>query len=158
MEGITSIRWASSAAHLYGRTVVSAEVWTWVHSPSFRATLLDLKGEAHEHFLSGVNQLTGTAGPTRRPTFPDWAGLSGRRGALDDRNLWWAAMPELTRYLSRLCWLLQQGEPVADVALYVPNEDLFATIGRAQGGSLDTWREAIGGSPARFRRSSGRPA
>ena len=51
-------------------------------------------------------------------------------------------MPELTRYLSRLCWLLRQGEPVADVALYVPNEDLFATMGRAQGGSLDTWREA----------------
>ena len=51
-------------------------------------------------------------------------------------------MPELTRYLSRLCWLLQQGEPVADVALYVPNEDLFATMGRAQGGSLDSWREA----------------
>ena len=46
------------------------------------------------------------------------------------------------RYLSRLCWLLQQGEPVADVALYVPTEDLFATMGRAQGGSLDTWREA----------------
>ena len=38
--------------------------------------------------------------------------------------------------------LLQQGEPVADVALYVPNEDLFATMGRAQSGSLDTWREA----------------
>ena len=51
-------------------------------------------------------------------------------------------MPELTRYLSRLCWLLQQGEPVADVALYVPNEDLFADHGPSQGGSLDTWREA----------------
>ena len=51
-------------------------------------------------------------------------------------------MPELTRYLSGLCWLLHQGEPVADVALYVPNEDLFAIMGRAQGGSLDTWREA----------------
>jgi hypothetical protein len=63
-------------------------------------------------------------------------------GALDDRNPWWPVMPELTSYLSRLCWLLRQGEPVADVALYVPNEDLFATMGRAQGGSLDTWREA----------------
>ena len=51
-------------------------------------------------------------------------------------------MPELTRYLSRLCWLLQQGQPVADVALYVPNEDLFAIMGRAQSGSLDAWREA----------------
>jgi hypothetical protein len=35
---ITQTRWASSAAHLYRRSVASAEVWTWVHSPSFRAT------------------------------------------------------------------------------------------------------------------------
>ena len=51
-------------------------------------------------------------------------------------------MPELTRYLGRLCRLLRQGEPTADIALYVPNDDLFATMGRSQGGSLDTWREA----------------
>ena len=57
---ITQTRWASSAAHLYGRTVVSAEAWTWVHSPSFRATPLDLKGEAHEHLLNGVNLLSPT--------------------------------------------------------------------------------------------------
>ena len=41
-----------------------------------------------------------------------------------------------------MCWLLRQGEPVADVAVYVPNEDLFAAMGTAVGGSLDTWREA----------------
>jgi hypothetical protein len=51
-------------------------------------------------------------------------------------------MPELNAALTRLCWLLRQGEPVADVALYVPNDDLFATMGRSQGGLLDTWREA----------------
>ena len=139
---ITQTRWASSAAHLYGRTLVSAEVWTWVHSPSFRATPLDLKGEAHEHLLNGINQLIGHGWPYS-PT--DASGLGWffyASGALDDRNPWWPAMPELTRYLSRLCWLLQQGEPIADVALYVPNEDLFATMGRAQGGTLDTWREA----------------
>jgi hypothetical protein len=51
-------------------------------------------------------------------------------------------MPPLNTYLTRLCWLLRQGEPVADVAVYVPNEDLFAVMGREVGGSLDTWREA----------------
>ena len=60
---ITQTRWASSAAHLYGRALVSAEVWTWVHSPSFRATPLDLKGEAHEHLLNGINQLIGHGWP-----------------------------------------------------------------------------------------------
>jgi hypothetical protein len=37
---------------------------------------------------------------------------------------------------------LRQGEPVADVAIYVPNEDLFAAMGRDVGGSLNTWQEA----------------
>jgi hypothetical protein len=139
---ITQTRWASSAAHLYGRAVASAEAWTWVHSPSFRATPLDLKGEAHDHLLNGVNQLIGHGWPYSPTDTPGLGWFFYAAGALDDRNPWWPAMPELSRYLSRLCWLLQQGEPVADVALYVPNEDLFAIMGRAQGGSLDTWREA----------------
>jgi hypothetical protein len=139
---ITQTRWASSAAHLYGRSVVSAEAWTWVHSPSFRATPLDLKGEAHEHLLNGINQLIGHGWPYSPVDAPGLGWFFYAAGALNDRNPWWPAMPELTRYLSRLCWLLQQGEPVADVALYVPSEDLFAIVGRARGGSLDTWREA----------------
>jgi hypothetical protein len=139
---IPPTRWASSAGHLYGRTVVSAEAWTWVHSPSFRATPLDLKGEAHEHLLNGINQLIGHGWPYSPTDAPGLGWFFYAAGALDDRNPWWPAMPELTRYLTRLCWLLRQGEAVADVALYVPNEDLFATMGRAQGGSLDTWREA----------------
>ena len=135
-------RWASSAAHLYGRTVVSSEAWTWVHSPSFRATPLDLKGEAHDHLLSSINELIGHGWPYSPTDAPGLGWFFYAAGALDDRNPWWPAMPELTRYLSRLCWLLRQGEPVTDVALYVPNEDLFATMGRPQAGSLDTWREA----------------
>ena len=139
---ITQTRWAASAAHLYGRPEVSAEAWTWVHSPSFRATPLDLKGEAHEHLLNGVNQLIGHGWPYSPAGSPGLGWFFYAAGALDDRNPWWPAMPELTRYLSRLCWLLRQGAAVADVAVYVPNEDLFAAMGRAQGGTLDTWREA----------------
>ncbi len=139
---ITQTRWASSAAHLYGRSVVSAEVWTWVHSPSFRAIPLDLKGEAHDHLLNGINQLIGHGWPYSPADAPGLGWFFYAAGALDDRNPWWPAMPELARYLGRLCWLLRQGEPTADIALYVPNDDLFATMGRSQGGSLDTWREA----------------
>jgi hypothetical protein len=139
---ITQTRWASSAAHLYGRVVVSAEVWTWVHSPSFRATPLDLKGEAHDHLLNGINELIGHGWPYSPADAPGLGWFFYAAGALDDRNPWWIAMPEFTKYLGRLCWLLQRGEPVAEVALYVPNEDLFATMGLAQGGSLDAWREA----------------
>jgi hypothetical protein len=141
-QKITPTRWASSAAHLYGRGVVSAEVWTWVHSPSFRATPLDLKAEAHEHLLNGINQLIGHGWPYSPADAPGLGWFFYAAGALDDRNPWWPAMPQLTRYLTRLCWLLRQGEPVADVAVYLPTGDLFATMGAAAGGSLDTWREA----------------
>jgi alpha-L-rhamnosidase len=139
---ITQTRWASSAGHLYGKDMVSAEIWTWVHSPSFRATPLDLKGEAHEHLLNGINQLIGHGWPYSPPDAPGLGWLFYAAGAIDDRNPWWPAMSPLNTYLRRLCWLLQQGEPVADVAIYVPNEDLFAVMGRELGGSLNTWQEA----------------
>ena len=37
----TPTRLASSASHLYGKNVTSSETWTWLHSPSMRATPLD---------------------------------------------------------------------------------------------------------------------
>lgn len=56
---LTAARWASSASHLFDRPVASSETWTWLHSPSFRATPLDLKAEADRHFLQGITQLIG---------------------------------------------------------------------------------------------------
>src|SRR5438552_3455081 len=50
-------RWASSASHLYGHQITSSETWTWLHSPVFRATPLDMKAEADLHSLDGINQL-----------------------------------------------------------------------------------------------------
>ena len=123
--------------------MVSAEVWTWVHSPSLRATPLDLIGEAHEHLLAGVNQLIGHGwpySPKDSALGPGW--LFYAAGALDDRNPWWPAMPHLARYLQRLCWLLRQGSRVADVYLYVPARDVYARMGPHTGGtSINLWRE-----------------
>ncbi|MGO1977539.1 glycosyl hydrolase [Brachybacterium tyrofermentans] len=134
--GLPQSRWASSAAHLHGHGVVSSEIWTWVHSPSFRATPLDLKGEAHEHLLLGINQFVGHGWPYSPPEAPGMGWMFYAAGALDDRNPWWPAMPELTRYLTRLSWLLRQGEPVADVKVYLPASELYA----AHGEGFDLWR------------------
>jgi len=140
-KSITQTRWASSAAHRYQRPVVSSETWTWVHSPSFRATPLDLQGEAHEHLLLGINQLIGHGWPYS-PRVEDGLGwYFYAAGALDDRNPWWPAMPQLMRYLQRLSWLLRQGDPVSDVLIYVPADDLYPRLGHEVGGSLDLWRE-----------------
>ncbi len=122
----TSTRWATSAGHLFGRNVISSETWTWLHSPAFRATPLDLKAEADRHFLQGVNQLVGHGWPYS----PEAAGEPGWRlyaaAALNHHNPWWIVMPDLALYLQRLSFLLRQGRPVNDVALYLPVSDARA--------------------------------
>ena len=76
----STTRWASSASHLYGRPVTSSETWTWLHSPVFRATPLDMKAEADLHFLQGVNQLVGARLAVFAASMPaSPAGASTRR-------------------------------------------------------------------------------
>ena len=131
-------KWASSAAHHLGVPVVSSETWTWVHAPSYRATPLDLKGEAHEHFLLGINQLIGHGWPCSPRPDEGLGWFFYASGALDDRNAWWPAAPGLMRYLTRLSALLRQGEPVRDVLVYLPTTDAYARLGEAT--SLDLYR------------------
>ncbi len=128
----SSTRWATSASHLYGRPVTSSETWTWLHSPSFRATPLDMKAEADLHFLQGVNQLVGHGWPYS----PPYAGEPGWRfyaaAVFNDHNPWFIAMPDIAKYFQRVSFLLRQGKPVNDVALYLPTEDAWAgfTLGK----------------------------
>jgi len=121
-RSLSATRWASSASHLFGRPVTSSETWTWLHSPAFRATPLDLKAEADQHFLSGITQLIGHGWPYSPPqaASPGWMFYAA--GAYSDKNPWWPVMPDTARYLQRVSFLLRQGEPVADVALYAPTD------------------------------------
>jgi hypothetical protein len=119
-------RWATSASHLYGRPVTSAESWTWLHSPAFRAVPLDMKAEADRFFLEGVNQFVGHGWPYS----PAYAGEPGyafyAAAVLNQHNPWWPVMPEIAGYLQRLSFLLRQGEPANQVAVYVPTDDAQA--------------------------------
>ena len=121
-------RWAASAGHLFHRPVISSETWTWLHSPAFRATPLDMKAEADLHFLQGINQLVGHGWPYS----PAEAGEPGWRmyaaAALTAHNPWFPVMPDLTRYLQRVSFALRQGRPVNDVALLLPNDDVWASF------------------------------
>jgi len=121
-------RWAASAGHLFHHPVISSETWTWLHSPAFRATPLDMKAEADLHFLQGVNQLVGHGWPYSPPSVsePGWRMYAA--AALDAHNPWFFAMPDVTRYLQRVSWALRQGEPANDVALLLPNDDVWASF------------------------------
>ena len=119
-------RWAASASHLLGRPVTSSETWTWLHSPVFRATPLDMKAEADLHFLQGINQLIGHGWPYTPPGIaaPGWRFYAS--AVFNDKNPWWIVMPEVATYLQRVSFVLRQGHPANDVALYLSNSDAWA--------------------------------
>jgi alpha-L-rhamnosidase len=122
----STTRWASSANHLYGRPVTSSETWTWLHSPVFRATPLDMKAEADLHFLQGVNQLVAHGWPYTPPSIPEPGWRFYAAAVFNQHNPWWIVMPDITTYLQRISWILRQGTPATDVAVYLPTHDAFA--------------------------------
>ncbi len=121
-------RWATSAGHLYGRNVISAETWTWLHSPAFRATPLDVKAEADRMFLIGINQFVGHGWPYSPPAAgePGWAFYAA--AVFNNHNPWFPVMPDVMRYLARVSWLLRQGKPANDVAILLPEDDAQAAF------------------------------
>ncbi|HEX8774098.1 MAG TPA: glycosyl hydrolase [Pyrinomonadaceae bacterium] len=137
-------RWASSASHIYGRPVTSSETWTWLHSPVFRATPLDMKAEADLHFLQGINQLIGHGWPytPENVEYPGWRFYAA--GVYNEKNPWWIVMPELAMYLQRVSYLLRQGQPANDVALYLPNSDAYSKFSAGHVHMIETLREYIG--------------
>jgi hypothetical protein len=121
-------RWATSASHVFGRPITSSETWTWLHSPAFAATPLDMKAEADRFFLQGINQLIGHGWPYSPPSAgePGWRFYAA--GAFNTHNPWWIVMPDVTGYLQRVSWILRQGEPANQVAVFLPEDDAYAAF------------------------------
>jgi hypothetical protein len=119
-------RWAASASHLLGRPVTSSETWTWLHSPVFRATPLDMKAAADTYFLQGSNQLIGHGWPytAEGAPYPGWRFYAA--AVFDEKNSWWIVMPDVASYLQRVSFILRQGNPANDVALYLADDDAWA--------------------------------
>ncbi len=141
---VRAARWASSANHIYGRPVTSSETWTWLHSPVFRATPLDIKAEADIHFLQGINQLIGHGWPytAEGVEYPGWRFYAA--GVYNEKNPWWIVMPDLAKYLQRVSYLMRQGKPGNDVALYLPNSDAYAHFSAGKVHLIDVERELVG--------------
>jgi hypothetical protein len=121
--GFSFTRWATSASHVYGRPVTSSETWTWLHSPPFRATPLDMKAEADTFLLQGINQFVGHGWPYSPASAgdPGWSFYAA--AVFNDHNPWWMVMPDVMRYFTRMSYLLRQGAPANDIAVLLPEED-----------------------------------
>ena len=89
-----------------------------------------MKAEANLHFLCGVNQLICHGWPYTAPgaARPGWGFYAA--GVFDEQNPWWIVMPDVTKYLQRVSYILRQGTPANDVALFLPNSDAWTDLGR----------------------------
>jgi hypothetical protein len=129
-RAFSTLRWATSANHVFDHNVTSGETFTWLHSPVFRATPLDMKAEADIDFIMGENQLIFHGWPYSPPagevSEPGWSLYAA--AVFNDHNPWHPVMPAVTKYIQRLSWLLRQGKPANQVAILLPTDDAWASF------------------------------
>jgi hypothetical protein len=139
----TPARWASSANHIYGQPVTSAESWTWLHAGAFQATPLDIKAEADVLMLEGVNQFVAHGWPYSPPSAPAPGWTFYAAAVFSDHNPWWPVLADVNRYLQRMSYLLRQGTPVTDVAVFLPEDDAFAAMTPGHASISDAMRQRV---------------
>ena len=104
-----------------------------------------MKAEADLHFLQGITQLIGHGWPytSEGVDYPGWRFYAA--AVFNDSNPWFIAMPDVSRYLQRVSFMMRQGAPANDVAFYLPVSDAYAsfTVGRSIH-LLDVLKERIG--------------
>lgn len=106
----------ASAAHIYGKTYVDAESWTswrrWRDGPFTLKKLVD------RAFCEGLNRVT-YHGFANSPLEFGYPGRGYHAGLdMNPQITWWSKAKPFMDYLSRCCFMLQQGKYVADVACY----------------------------------------
>ena len=116
MRNIWLVKEISSAAHIYGKTIVDAESFTsWRHlqdGPYFYKLMADrAMGEGLNHFTFHTFAHS-----------PEEAGLPGNyyhAGThINPNRIWWPMARPFIDYLSRCCYMLQKGLFVADACYY----------------------------------------
>jgi hypothetical protein len=134
-RAFSTLRWATSANHVFGHEVTSGETFTWLHSPVFRATPLDMKAEADIDFIMGENQLIFHGFPYSPPHMadgtpevpePGWSLYAA--ASFNDHNPWWPVEASVNKYITRMSYLLRQGQPANQVAILMPTDDVWASF------------------------------
>ena len=118
------LRFASSAAHVSGKRLVSSETCTWLRD-HFKASLAQVKPEIDQLFLSGINHIFyhGNAYSPKNANWPGWLFYASTH--FEQRNAFWRDFPALNNYVSRCQSILQSGKPANDILLYWPLADIW---------------------------------
>ncbi len=127
---LLAVKFASSAAHVTGKKLASAEAATWLNE-HFLSTLADIKKNLDLYFLGGINHVLyhGTAYSPREESWP--GRLFYAAVHLNPGNPQWVDFAALNDYVTRVQSFLQDGKPGNDILLYFPAHDRFAERGPA---------------------------
>ncbi|PUZ24385.1 alpha-L-rhamnosidase [Chitinophaga costaii] len=110
-------RAASSSAHIYGKTKVSAESFTAAGDPFSRYPAI-FKKRGDRFFTEGINNtllhVYAQQPDDKAPGITAWFGVEFNR-----LNTWFFDMDVFLHYIKRCNFLLQQGQYVADAAYFI---------------------------------------
>ncbi|MET1055400.1 MAG: glycosyl hydrolase [Pedobacter sp.] len=118
-------KFASSAAHTTGKTLVSSETFTWL-TEHFKTSFSQAKPEAEQLFLSGINHIFyhGTTYSPADIPFPGWLFYASTN--MVPSNSLWQHLKGMDDYFSRCQSLLQAGKPDNELLIYWPVYDAWA--------------------------------
>ncbi|MDR1764029.1 MAG: glycosyl hydrolase family 2 [Dysgonamonadaceae bacterium] len=123
----TVLKYASSAAHISGKKLTSAETFTWL-TEHFRTSLSQCKPEIDLMFASGINHVFfhGAAYSPREAAWPGWKFYAAVD--MSPTNSIWRDAPAFFSYISRVQSFMQSGRPDADFLLYLPVYDIWNNV------------------------------
>lgn len=123
------MKFASSAAHLLGKKLVSSESCTWL-AEHFHVALSQVKPEIDQLFVGGVNHVF-FHGTTYSPADEPWPGwLFYASTNFGPSSSFWNELPELNTYIARCQAVLQSGRPDNDLLVYFPVYDVWQSPAR----------------------------
>jgi hypothetical protein len=118
-------KFATSAANVAGKKLVSAEAATWL-GEHFSSTLADVKENADNYFIAGVNHIF-YHGTCFSPSGIEWPGFQFYAAVeFSPANPIWNDLGILNKYISRVQSFMQNSRPDNDVLLYFPVFDRYS--------------------------------
>jgi len=120
---------ASSAAHVTGKKLVSSESFTWLNE-HWTVTTSDMIRATNRFFLAGINHMV-LVNNCYSPEDADWPGwVVYASTQLHNRNPLWRELPALFKYIERSQSILQNSTTQNDLLVYWPFFDVAATESR----------------------------
>ncbi|ALJ01111.1 glycoside hydrolase [Rufibacter tibetensis] len=119
------LKFASSAAHVTGKNLVSSETFTWL-GEHFKTSYSQMKPEVEQVFLSGVNHVFyhGVTYSPEEVAWPGWLFYASLN--MTPANSLWPQFNGFNQYITRVQSVLQSGTADNELLVYWPIHDVWS--------------------------------